>query len=128
MTYYNHGTRLYSEPPITGGKAKPMANAEDFTIVIQNKTGVEVRTTKFEFRDGDKSRTEHLWPSGSTRIDNGGEKDYKRNLQGVGEESTEFTVTYQHRSGKSNWSANHVMTTDTFTCKDNGSYTVVLTD
>jgi hypothetical protein len=116
------------EPPITGGKAKLMAKAENFTIVIQNKTGVEVRASKFEYRDGTKSKTENIFFGGSDRIDEGAEKEYTRNLQGIGEESTEFTVTYQLRSGKSNWSANHVKTTDTFTCKDNGSYTVVLTD
>jgi hypothetical protein len=106
-----------------------MTTAGDFKIVIQNNTGVEVRASKFEYRDGTKSKTENIFgPLGSTTIKDGAHKDYTRNLQGIGNESTEFTVTYQKRSGTNNWSANHVKTTDTFTCQDNESYTVVLTD
>ncbi len=107
-----------------------MTTAGDFKIVIQNDTGDEVKASKFEYRDGTKSKTENIFgPLGSTTIILPcARKDYTRNLQGIGNESTEFTVTYQKRSGTNNWSANHVKTTDTFTCQDNESYTVVLTD
>ena len=105
-----------------------MTTAGNFKIVIQNNTGVEVKASKFEYRDGSKSKTENIFFGGSDNIDAGANKDYTRNLQGIGNESTEFTVTYQKRSGTNNWSANHVKTTDTFTCQDNDSYTVVLTD
>jgi hypothetical protein len=105
-----------------------MANCEDFTITIQNRTGVEIRTTKLEYRDGTETHTEHAFGvDGSDRIDNGRDNKYKRNLQGIGEESTELTVTYQLRSGN-DWSANHVVTTDTFTCRDNGSKTITIND
>ena len=106
-----------------------MTTAGDFKIIIQNDTGDEVRASKFEYRDGTKSKTENIFgPLGSTTINAGAHKDYTRNLQGIGNESTEFTVTYQKRSGTNNWSGNHVKTTATFTCQDNESYTVVLTD
>ena len=106
-----------------------MTTAGNFKIVIQNDTGVEVRASKFEYRDENKSKTENIFgPLGSVTINAGASKDYTRNLGGIGNEETEFTVTYQKRSGTNNWSANHVKTTDTFTCQDNDSFTVVLTD
>jgi hypothetical protein len=105
-----------------------MASAGNVTIVIQNDTGVEVKASKFEYRDEDKSKTENIFFGGSDRIDAGSKKEYTRLLGGIGEESTEFTVTYQKRSGKNNWSANHVATTPTFTCQDNHTYTVFLTE
>jgi hypothetical protein len=105
-----------------------MANCEEFTIVIQNRTGIEIKATKFEYDDGTRSKIENMFLGGSVRIDDGDEKEYKRNLQGIGGESTKFTVTYQHRSGSNNWSANHVARTGTFTCGDGESKTIVLTD
>jgi len=105
-----------------------MASAGNFTVTIQNDTGVEVRASKFEYRDGTKSKTENIFFAGSDRIDAGGHKDYTRTLQGIGNEETEFTVTYQKRSGKNNWSANHIATTDTFVCQDNEGQTVRLTN
>jgi hypothetical protein len=105
-----------------------MTSAGNFTITIQNDTGVEVRASKFEYRDGTRSKTENIFFGGSDRIDAGGHKDYTRNLQGIGNESTEFTVTYQKRSGTNNWSANLIATTDTFVCQDNEGKTVVLAD
>jgi hypothetical protein len=105
-----------------------MTSAGNVTIVIQNDTGVEVKASKFEYRDGTKSKTENIFFGGSDSIDAGSKKEYTRHLEGTGEQSTEFTVTYQKRSGTNNWSANHAATTDTFTCQDNHTYTVFLTD
>jgi hypothetical protein len=104
-----------------------MADCEDFLIVIRNETGVEVRVTKFEYTDGTRSKVENLFSFGSDQIDDGGSRDYRRNLGGIGGENTEFTVTYQHRLGDNNWSANRVETTDTFQCNDNARKTINLT-
>ena len=38
-----------------------MTTAGDFKITIQNDTGVEVRASKFEYRDGTKSKTENIF-------------------------------------------------------------------
>jgi hypothetical protein len=106
-----------------------MADCEDFLIVIRNETGVEVRVTKFEYRDENRSKVENIFGvDGSDRIDAGDSRNYERNLGGIGGENTEFTVTYQHRLGNNNWSANHVETTDTFECEDGERKTINLTD
>ena len=104
-----------------------MANAEEFTIILQNRTGVEIKATKFEYMDGTRSKNENIFFGGSDRIDNNGERTYTRNLQGIGGENTSFTVTYQHRVGN-NWSGNHVARSDTFQAEDKGEMTVVLSD
>lgn len=102
-----------------------MTTAGDVRIVLQNRTGVEIKATKFEYRDGTRSKTENIFFGGSDTLDAGEDKDYTRNLEGIGRESTEFTVTYQRRIGN-NWSANNVETTPTFTCDDNEVVFVVI--
>ena len=102
-----------------------MTTAGDVRFIIQNRTGVEIKTTKFEYRDGTRSKTENIFLGGSNTFDVGEDKDYTRNLEGIGNEQTEFTVTYQRRTGN-NWSANHVETTPTFTCNDNDEVVVVI--
>ncbi len=72
-------------------------------------------------------KTENMFFGGGDRIDDNDEKDYTRNLQGIGGELTKFTVTYQHRIGN-NWSGNHVETTGLFRCQDTEDKTIVLTD
>jgi hypothetical protein len=106
-----------------------MANCEDVTIVIRNETGVEIRATKFEYMDGSRSKTENIFFGGSDTFDPGEDRDYgPRNLEGIGNENTTFTVTYQHRSGSNNWGTNRVHTTGNVHCDDNDRITVTLTD
>ncbi|WP_026927396.1 hypothetical protein [Granulicoccus phenolivorans] len=105
-----------------------MANCENFTIHLFNDTGVEIRATKFEYRDGTRSKTENMFGiNGGDRIDSGGDERYVRNLQGIGSENTEFTVTYQQRQGTHNWSSNQVHTTGTFRAEDNGHEDIHIT-
>ncbi|GAA4975958.1 hypothetical protein [Actinoplanes utahensis] len=104
-----------------------MTSAGEFEIIIQNKTGVEIKATKFEYMDGSRSKNENIFFGGNDRIGNNEERRYTRTLQGVGGEMTSFTVTYQHRVGN-NWSGNHVAQTDRFECNDREQKVVVLTD
>ena len=105
-----------------------MATAQRFHITIENRTGTEVKATKFEYLKGDRSATENLFGvDGSDTIPAGGERGYTRNLQGIEGQSTRFTLTYQPRQGD-RWGANHTEETDRFTCRDDGSKTVTLTE
>jgi hypothetical protein len=105
-----------------------MATCEDVTIFITNSTGVEIKATQFQYTDGGRAKTENLFFGGSDTFDPGETKDYgPRNLGGIGNENTRFTVTYQHRSGNS-WGPNLVETTGTLSCDDNDDFTITLTD
>lgn len=105
-----------------------MATCEDVTIFITNSTGVEVKATRFQYTDEGRSRDENIFSFGSDTFDPGETKDYgPRNFGKIGNENTEFTVTYQHRSGNS-WGPNLVETTGTFNCDDNDDFHITLTD
>jgi hypothetical protein len=105
-----------------------MALAQRFHITIENRTGTEVKATKFEYMKGNRSATENIFGvDGSDTIPAGGERGYTRNLQGIEGQSTRFTVTYQPRKGDK-WGANETEETGSFTCQDDGSKTVTLTE
>ena len=77
-----------------------MANCEDFTITLKNSTSGEIKATKFEYKDGSNWRTENMFGlDGHQKIDEGRSISFKRDLEGVGDESTQFRVTYQHHLG-----------------------------
>jgi len=103
-----------------------MALAQRFHITIENRTGTEVKVTKFEYMKGNRSATENMLSLGSDTIPSGGERGYTRNLQGIEGQCTRFTVTYQPRKGDK-WGANETEETGEFTCQDDGSKTVTLT-
>ena len=54
-----------------------MTTAGNFTITIQNDTGVEVKALKFQYRDGTKTQTENLFFGGSDRINAGKKKNIR---------------------------------------------------
>ena len=105
-----------------------MANCQDFTITLQNSTDAEIKATKFEYKDGSDWKTENIFGiDGFKKIEKDHHIDFKRNLQGIGDESTCFKVTYRHHIGGTTWSTDKVKTTDPFTAHDNGKKTVILT-
>jgi hypothetical protein len=104
-----------------------MSNCENFRIKILNRTGVEIRATKFEYTDpGGGTQTENIFVGGSDTIGPGETKDYMRNLQGIGNEFTVFTVTYQSRRG-SGWGPNEVHEGNRFKCQDNEERLTIIT-
>ena len=105
-----------------------MATCEDFTITLQNSATDEIKATKFEYQDGSTWKTENMFGiDGFKKIEKDHHIDFKRNLQGIGGESTCFRVTYKHHVGGTTWSADKVATSTRFTAIDNGSKTVTLT-
>jgi hypothetical protein len=105
-----------------------MALAQRVRITIANRTGTEVKVTKFEYLKGDRSANENLLGvDGFDTIPDGSGRTYTRNLQGIEGQRTRFTVTYEPRQGDK-WGANHTEETDEFTCRDDTSKTVTLTE
>lgn len=105
-----------------------MANCQDFTVTLKNDTDGQIKATKFEYKDGSKWKTENLFGiDGHQKIDENRSVNFKRNLQGIGDESTQFKVTYQNHLGGTKWSDDHIETTEVFTAHDNGNKTVTLT-
>lgn len=104
-----------------------MANCQDFTITLHNSTDGEIKVTKFEYKDGSNFKTENMFGiDGHQKIEKDHGVSFKRNLQGIGDESTQFKVTYKHHVGGTLWGDDNVQTTETFTAHDNGSKTVIL--
>jgi hypothetical protein len=105
-----------------------LATASNFAITIHNSTADEVKATKFEYKNGSNWETEHMFGiDGYQKIEEGRGVVFHRNLGGVGGESTQFRVTYEHHVGGTVWGSPKVETTDSFVCNDNGSKTVTLT-
>lgn len=109
------------------------ANCQDFTIWIKNETPtIEIKVTKFEYKDGSNWKTENLFGvDGYERLDTYQSSDFKRNLQGIGSESTQFRVTYKLDDGYTTygfkkWGDDKIQTISAFTCHDNGTRTVRL--
>jgi hypothetical protein len=109
------------------------ANCEDFTVWLRNETlGLEIKATKFEYKDGSKWKTENLLGvDGYEIIDVYQAAEFKRNLQGVGSESTQFRVTYKLEDGYTTygfrkWGDDKIQTISAFTCRDNGTRSVRL--
>jgi hypothetical protein len=103
-----------------------MTTCGDHRIIIQNRTGVEIKVTKFEYMDGNRSKTENMFFGGSDTIDDGDQEDYTRNFEGIGNQDTTFTLTYQHRTGN-NWTGNRVHRTDAH-CDDDETTVITVTD
>ncbi|MGB7921628.1 MAG: hypothetical protein WCF57_00150 [Pyrinomonadaceae bacterium] len=105
-----------------------MANCEDFTITLHNSTDAEIKVTKFEYKDGSKWKTENMFGlDGFKKIEKDHQIDFKRNLQGIGDESTQFKITYKHHIGGTTWGSDLIETTEEFTCHDTNGKTVTLT-
>ena len=104
-----------------------MATCEDFTIRLQNSTDGEIKVTKFEYKDGSSFKTENMFGiDGHQKIEKDHTVSFTRNLGGIGDESTQFRVTYKHHIGGTRWGDDNVQLTETFVAHDNDSKTVVL--
>ncbi len=105
-----------------------MANCQNFKITLHNATDAEIKAKKFEYKDGAKWKTEHMFGlDGHQKIEKDHGVVFTRDLEGIGDESTQFRVTYEHHVGGTLWGADIVETTAAFTAHDNGSKTVTLT-
>ena len=105
-----------------------MATASDFSITIHNSTDAEVKVTKFEYKDGSSWKTENMFGlDGLQKIEKDHGVVFKRDLGGIGDESTQFRLTYQHHVGGTLWGTPICTTTSSFVCHDNGRKTVTLT-
>jgi len=105
-----------------------MAKCENFKIILKNCADGEVKVTKFEYKDGSKWRTEHMFGiDGHQKIEKDHKISFTRNLRGIGDERTKFRVTYKHRYGGTLWGSKTIKTTGGFTAHDNGHEEVRLT-
>lgn len=105
-----------------------MATCENFTIVLKNSCDGEVKAKRFEYKDGSSWKTENMFGlDGYQKIEKDHSIPFTRNLGGIGDESTQFRVTYSHHLGGTKWGGDLVETIDSFVAHDNGSKTVTLT-
>lgn len=105
-----------------------MTTCGNFTIIVKNSTDAEIKVTKVEYQDGSTFKTENcLGIDGVEKIEKDHAKSFKRNLQGIGNESTRLRVTYQHHIGGTTWGEKLVAATDQFLAEDNECRTVTLT-
>lgn len=105
-----------------------MATCENFLITLKNSCDGEIKVSKFEYKDGSKWDSENMFGvDGVQKIEKDHAIPFRRNLGGIGEESTQFRVTYKHHLGGTKWGDDIVETTPAFTAHDNHSKTVVLT-
>jgi hypothetical protein len=105
-----------------------MANCEDFKITLMNNTHAEIKVTKFEYKDGSNWKTENmLGLDGCQKIEKEHGFTWTRDLEGIGNENTQFRVTYQHHVGGTKWGDAISAVTSVFEAEDNHSRTVTLT-
>ncbi len=103
----------------------PNENCGNFTIYFKNCTSGEIKVTRFEYKDGSKWRTENLFGlDGYQKLDEGATWPKTRDLGGIGDESTQFRVTYQPHIGGTKWGPAKCELTETFVAHDNGDKTV----
>lgn len=107
------------------------ATCEDFKIKFNNVTNDELKVKKFEYEDdygsGNwKTETGMFGADGFQKIEHGHWIQFTRDLGGIGGETTQFKVTYQHRSGGTVWGDDMVEYTGSFPCRDKELKTVTL--
>lgn len=105
-----------------------MATAENFKITLQNETHAEIKVTKFEYKDGSKFKTENMFGvDGNHKIEPEHGFYWRRDLGGIGDECTQFRVTYQHHFGDNEYGNNICHLTGSFIAHDNGEKVITLT-
>lgn len=105
-----------------------MANCGDFKITLMNGTHGEIKVTKFEYKDGSNWKTENmLGADGHQKIEEDHGFTWTRDLEGVGNEDTQFRVTYKHHVGGTKWGDDKCMVTSVFRALPNEGRTVTLT-
>lgn len=104
-----------------------MAKANDFKITIVNQSGLRIRVTKFEYKDGSKWKTENMFGlEGYDIIVEDGSRTYTRDLGGIGGERTCFRTTYKHDYGEHRGEKRTFTTNRFFARKENDSKTIRL--
>jgi hypothetical protein len=112
-----------------GGEKTMSTTCGDFKITLMNGTEDEIKVTKFEYKDGSIWKTEigMFGADGHQKIEEGRGFTWTRDLEGIGNENTQFRVTYQHRVGGFKWDDAKCHYTSEFTAVDNEGRTVTLT-
>ena len=106
-----------------------MAKCENFKITLRNNVGHRIKVKKFEYMDGSRWKTERLLGlDGHKKLDIGEEWSRTRNLGGIGNEETQFRVTYHQKTPKKTgyWATRIIEVTDSFIARDNEQKTVEL--
>lgn len=105
-----------------------LANCEEFTVTLQNRAHGEVKVTKFEYKDGSTWKAENMFGlDGHQKIEKDHGFAFKRDLEGVGNECTQFRVTYQHHIGGTKWGDSRCEVTEVFMAEDKDKKTATLT-
>ena len=110
-----------------GGNALAGDNCKNFDIKIQNQSGYQVKVTKVEYYDYDKTK----WRKESLTqkvLQNNVIWTWERDLEHVDNDSTKIKVSFKEKYGGAVNGYSHTMYaySNKFTCRDNGSKTIVL--
>ena len=110
-----------------GGNALAGDNCKNFDIKIDNYSGYQVKVTKVEYYDYDKTkwRNENLTQK---ILQNNVRWTWERDLEHVDNDHTKFKVSYKEKYGGSfnGYSSTKYAYSSKFVCKDNGARTVTL--
>jgi len=105
-----------------------MTTCGNFKITVKNSCDGEIKVKKFEYKDGSNWKTENmLGIDGIQELEKDHALTWTRDLGGIGNESTQFRVTYSHHLGGTKWGGDISAVTGTFVARDNESRTVTLT-
>ena len=120
-------TILLATGMMMGGTALAADNCKNFDIKIHNISGYQVKVTKVEYYDYDKSK----WRSEALThkvLQNNVLWTWERNLEHVDNDHTKFKVSFKEKYGGAvgGYSSTKRAYSSKFVCKDNGSRTVTL--
>ena len=110
-----------------GGNALAGDNCKNFDIKIDNHSGYQVKVTKVEYYDYDKTkwRNEDLTHK---ILQNNVRWTWERNLEHVDNDDTKLKISYKEKYGGAfgGYSSTKTAYSSKFVCKDNGARTVTL--
>lgn len=99
-------------------------NCTDFRIRVVNTGEAPIKVTRLQYRDYDVNVTRNE-AIGNRRINPNRAHTWTRNLQRVDNDITRLTITYREkRAYQAGYHPARTVTTDRFTCRDNGIRTV----
>ena len=105
-----------------------MTTCGNFKITLKNSCDGEVKAKKFEYKDGSNWKVENMFgPDGIQKIEKDHAISFTRDLGGIGNENTQFRVTYSHHGGGTVWGEDICETTEVFLAQDKEGKTVTLT-
>lgn len=110
-----------------GGNALAGDNCKNFKIKIDNQSNYQVKVTKVEYYDYDKTKWRKEALLQQVLQDNV-LWNWTRNLEHVDNDHTKFKVSFKEKYGGAINGYSHTMYaySNKFTCRDNGSKTITL--